>query len=198
MELSWEILVASEILSLVWLDAMFLAQRLDEGLPPRHSIVKGSDGQKFLHMQDWYTVKYGDIVAVPLIANAFLHLATNGEIGLWQWIGFTVLAIVLTTVGFLSCLSPDHKDDQGFRDGLITAQGALHMPYFGVGWSMGIISLLNFFFGKLPTGPVLWLGLFGGVFYLICLVAEFKSGNFDKLKKKEPASTCEALPKDGW
>ena len=197
MELSWQILTASEIVSLFWLAAMFLAQQLDEGLPPRHSIVKDSDGQKFLYMQDWYTVKYGDIVAVPLIVNAFLHLATNGEIGFWQWIGFTALAITLTTMGFLSCLDPDHRDDQGFRDGLITAQGALHMPYFGVGWSMGIFSLLNLLLGKL-TGPVMWLGIFGGVFYFICLVVEFKSGNFDSLKKKELTNALEALPKDGW
>jgi len=182
MDFSWIVLSIVVVANLVCFGAMFVAQQIDKSLPLRHSLIPGTK-QKFLYMQDWYTMAYGDIVAVPLIVNAFVHLAIAGYIGIVQWIMAIALAIVLTIVGIKSCLGPDHKPDQGFPvAGKISLQGAIHMPYFGIGWSMGVISLGHVFFGHV-TGPVLWLGIFGGVFYLICLVAEFKSGNFDPLKR---------------
>ena len=182
MDFSWKILVFVEVTNLFCIEAMFLAQQLDKSLPPRYSLIPGTK-QKFLYMQDWYTMKYGDVIAVPLIANVFVHLAVYGRINFVQWGIFVVLFLILTVTGISMCLTAEHKPDQGFPStGKVSIQGWLHMPYFGVGWSMGTISLINLPFGHV-TGPVLWLGVFGGVFYLACLFAEFKSGNFDPLKK---------------
>jgi len=183
MEFSWMILAVVFGGNLVYLGTMFAAQQLDKSLPPRHSLIPGTK-QKFLYMQDWYTMKYGDVVAVPLIANVFVHLVINGYVNVVQWGIFAILSLILAVTGISMCLTPEHKPDQGFPSaGKASIQGWLHMPYFGVGWSIGTISLINWPLGHIH-GPVLWLGLSGGAFYLVCLVAEFKSGNFDPLKKE--------------
>lgn len=186
MKFSWKILAIVEVVNLFCLATMFVAQQMDKTLPSRHSLIPGTK-QRFLYMQDWWTVAYGDTIAVPLVANVFVYLVINGHVNSVQWGIFAVLSLILTVIGINMCLTPEHKPDQGFPTaGRISLQGALHMPYFGIGWSMGIFSLLHTCFGHV-TGPVLWLGVFGGAFYLACLVAEFKSGNFDPLKP---------LPKD--
>ncbi|MEK7562379.1 MAG: hypothetical protein AAB509_01720 [Patescibacteria group bacterium] len=188
MDFSWTIFAFVLAGNFAWIGVMFLAQQLDKSLPPRHSVIKGSAGQKFLYMQDWYTMKYGDVIAVPLIANVYVHLvACDRILPLIEPIALALLALVMMVVGIESCLGENHKPDQGFPEiGKISLQGRIHMPYFGIGWSMGIFSLIHACFGHF-TGPVLWLGIFGGVFYLGCLVAEFKSGNFNPFKKENLA-----------
>ncbi len=186
-EWDWTVLSCVEVVSWFWLAAMFLAQQLDKTLPPRRSVICGSAGQPFLHMQDWYTMVLGDTIAVPFVASAFVHLAVNGEIGLVQWTGLSILAIVLTMVGLRSCVGENHKPDQGFPGpGKISVQGALHMPYFGLGWSMGLFAAGHLVYRACwayPLGWPLWAGLLAGIFYLCCMLAEIRSGNFDPLKK---------------
>jgi len=188
MEFSWTILAVVFVANLFWVGVMFAAQQLDKSLPPRHSLIPGTN-QKFLYMQDWYTMKYGDVVAVPLIVNAFVHLVALGYISGVQWAITFMLSLLLTIIGIKSCLGPGHKPDQGFPEaGKISLQGKLHMPYFGIGWSMGLVSFYHLVIGHV-SGPVLWLGLFGAVFYIAMLGMEFKSGNFDSLKKESLGTT---------
>ncbi len=182
MEFSWAIFGLVVLGNFAWVGVMFLAQELDKSLPPRRSLIPGTR-QPFLYMWDWYTILYGDTIAVPLIVNAYMHLVAYGHISAVQSTISALLAMILTVVGIVSCLGPNHKPDQGFPEvGRISAHGLIHMPYFGAGWSMGAVALCHWLFLGHLSGPVLWLGLFGGVLYLFLLAMEFKSGNFDPLK----------------
>ena len=175
-EFSWTILWCVIAGNTAYMAAMFVVQQLDESLPPRHSLIKGTN-RRFLHMQDWWTGWWGDWLAVPLIINAFVHVAINN-------MATNLLAVAMLGTalagGFLwMCLGENHEVDQGFPEpGKISVNGILHLPYFGLGWASGLICLWSIFMGEL-SGPVLWLGLVGGAFYLLCAIADLIAGHFD-------------------
>ena len=182
MEFSWMVLTGVIIANLAWIGVMFVAQQLDKSLPPHNSIIPGTN-QRFLHMQDFWTMTWGDIVGVALINTAFVHLAVNGCLGVWHWVAFGVLVVALMVQFARMCTSNNHKPDMGFPDiGKISCTGILHLPYFGVGVAAGAFCVWFIITGDL-RGPVLCVGLAGGIFYALCFVAEIKSGNFDPLKR---------------
>jgi predicted small integral membrane protein len=183
MEFSWTILVAVVLVNSLWMVAMFLAQELEPGMPPRRIIIPGTREQKFLYMQDFWTMTYGDFFGVALVNTAFVHLAVNGHLGAWHWVTFVVLVLVFM-VGFAKmCLGKNHKPDMGFPEiGKISWIGILHLPYFGSGVVAGAFCIWFIFSGAL-RGPVLYTSLLGAVMYAVFWVAEIKSGNFDPLKK---------------
>ena len=182
MEFSWLVIGVTVAANLACIALMYLSQVLDTSLSSRHSLIPGTR-QKFLYMQDFWTMTFGDMLGVSMIAIAFTHLAVNGYIDLWQWIAFVALSIVSAVIFAQMCLSKDHKPDMGFPDiGKISWLGILHLPYFGVGIAISIICIWNLVTGNL-RGPVMWIGLAGGMFYIACFIAEIKSGNFDPLKK---------------
>jgi predicted small integral membrane protein len=182
MEFSWTILACVFVANLFWIGVMFLAQQLDRSLPSRHSIIPGTN-QKFLHAQDFWTMTYGDLIAVPFINTAFVHLAFNQRVGIWHWLAFLAIAIIAPAIFVKMCLGKDHKPDQGFPDiGKISWHGILHLPYLGIGVASGMLCLWFIFTGDL-RGPVLYAGIGGGVFYICCFLGEIFSGNFDPLKK---------------
>jgi predicted small integral membrane protein len=182
MEISWQILVFVAIFNSAWIGLMFFAQQLDKSLPPRLSIIPGTN-QKFLYIQDFWTMTVGDFIGVALINTAFAHLAVNGCLGVWHWLIFSVLVAVLAIQFGRMCMSQDHKPDYGFPDiGNISSAGILHLPYFGNGVAAGAFCLWFIITGDL-RGPVMYIGLGGGALYALCIVAEIKSGNFDPLKR---------------
>lgn len=182
MDFSWTILAVAVLVNLAWISVMFVAQQADKSLPARNSIISGTN-QKFLHMQDFWTMTWGDLVGVALINTAFLHLAVNGFLGVWRWIAFAVLVIGFSVQFAKMCLSQGHKPDMGFPDiGKISLIGKIHLPYYATGMAAGAFCILAIFTGDL-RGPVLYVGLGGAAVYALCFVAEIKSGNFDPLKR---------------
>ncbi len=157
------------------------AQELNKSLPSRNSIIPGTN-QKFLYVQDFWTMTYGDFLGVPLVVNAFVHLAADDITNLWWTLGIGMLS----TMMFLKmCLGKNHKPDYGFPGiGKISFAGILHLPYFGFGIGASAMSAWNLIIGEL-RGPVMWVALAGGAVYVGCFVLEIRSGNFDPLKKKE-------------
>jgi len=180
-EFSWLIFVLVMVVNIVCIGVMLLAQAVDKSLSARHSVIKGTN-QKFLYIQDFYTMTYGDLVGVPLIVVAFVHLAVQDITYVW-W-GLPV--VVVSVPGFLKmCLGKDHKPDYGFPDiGKISFAGILHLFYFGAGIGASVMCVWGLIAGNL-TGAVLWVALGGGAFYVGCFIAEIKSGNFDPLKRVE-------------
>ncbi len=163
--------------------SILLAQDTDANLPVRHSLIPGTN-QKFLYIQDFWTMTWGDLYGVPLFVNAFVHLVKREIIYLW-W-AIPIGAVV--TLGFLvMCLGKNHKPDYGFpATGKISLAGKLHLFYFGMGWGAGLVALWSLFVtGDSPLDIIAWVGLAGAGFYLACFGAEFASGNFDQLKKLE-------------
>lgn len=182
MEFSWQILIAVFLVNLLWIGVMFAIQELDESLPLHYCFIPGTN-QRFLHMQDFHTMTWGDLIGIPLIANMFVHLAMNGFVGSGQWLAFFIIAIV-DAVGFRKmCLGKNHKPDMGFPEiGKVSWTGFAHLPYHGVCVAMTVLSVWHIALGNL-RGPVLYVGLAGGVLYLASFIADIRSGNFDPLKR---------------
>ena len=160
---------------------MLLAQTLDKSLPARNSVIPATS-QKFLYIQDFWTMTWGDAVGVPLIVNAFVHLAVKDITNVWWCLPVSLASALI----FLKmCLGKNHKPDYGFPDiGKISLAGILHLFYFGAGIGASVMCVWNLCTGEL-TGWVLCVALAGGVFYIACFFAEIRSGNFDPLKKVE-------------
>lgn len=154
---------------------ILLAQVLDKSLPPRHSLIPGTN-QKFLYIEDFWTMTYGDFLAIPCIVNAYAHLVAEDATNPW----WGVLIMGVGALAFLvMCLGKKHKPDYGFPDiGKISYAGVLHLFYFGAGVAASIISVWHIFTGDL-TGTPLWVGLCGGVIYMICFFRDIIDGNFN-------------------
>ena len=158
------------------------AQNASKSLPLRGSLIPGTC-QKFLHLQDFYTMVWGDLFGVPLIAAVFFRLVTTGQVTAWQWVAFWGLAIVSPAIFLKMCLAENHKPDWGFPEaGKISLGGILHLPYFGAGIAMAALCLWHLATGNL-YGTTLWVGLTGGGIYLSCFAADIISGNFDPIKR---------------
>ncbi|MSU54392.1 MAG: hypothetical protein EXS48_00940 [Candidatus Staskawiczbacteria bacterium] len=177
MEFSWPIFVMTWIVNAICMGAMCLAQQMDKSLPLRHSIIPGTN-QKFLYMRDWCAF-WSDFLAVPLIINAFVHLVIKDQKNLW-W-GLPIM--VISALVFLKmCLGENHKPDQGFPSaGVVGLNGWAHLPYFGFCIAAAAICIWNLITSDL-RGPVMWVGLIGGAFYIGCFIGDIKTGNFDSLK----------------
>lgn len=159
---------------------MYLAQIEDRNLPDQHSVIPGTE-QRFLYMEDFYTMTYGDIVGVFLIAVVFCHLIESHYITANQWIIFAVVAVVSAGCFLNMCMAINHKPDQGFPDiGQISRHGLVHLPYFGVAIAMSALSWSHFLLGNI-RGSLMWMGLFGGTEYLVCVAMDIAAGNFNLL-----------------
>jgi hypothetical protein len=144
-------------------------------IPKRLSLIPHTN-QKFLHNQDFWTMTLGDIVAVPLILNAFFHVAPES---LWSWWVVIPLGLALTAVFILAGLGKGHKPDASFPSiGRASVMGMVHAPYFGFGWAMALFCLWQICWGEL-RGPVMWIGLTGGALYIATIVLDWLWGNFE-------------------
>ncbi|MFZ2150028.1 MAG: hypothetical protein WAV15_02635 [Minisyncoccia bacterium] len=178
MKFFWEFFAVA--INLFYIGTMYISQRLDRNLPPRRSIITNTR-QKFLYMQDFYTLTYGDILGISSIAIGFAHLTVSGYVSAYQWIYSLVIGAVSTLLFAKICLRVKHKPDMGFPStGRISWIGAIHFIYFFAGVTTSTICAWNLITGKL-TGPLMWTVIAGGGFYIICCILDFMFGNFDSL-----------------
>lgn len=116
----------------------------------------------------------GRFFAIPLIANAFAHLAMSGFVWSWQWVIFAVIAVVDGLGFWKMCLGENHKPDQGYPEaGKISWHGLSHLPYHGVFVAMSIFVIWHIFVGNL-RGPVLYVALLGAMIYIVLFVADIR------------------------
>jgi len=176
-EFSWLIFASVMVANVACIGVMLLAQAVDRNLPSRNSFIPMTK-QRFLYIQDFWTMTWGDGIGVLLITNAFVHLAVKDITNLW----WSLPIVVVSGLGFLKmCLGNAHKPDYGFPDrDKVSFAGILHLFYFGVGIAASVMCVWNLITGDL-RGPVMWTALVGGVFYILCFIMEMKSGNFDQL-----------------
>ena len=125
MDFSWRILVWVTVCNLGYYILGYVAQVMDHKLPPRHSIIPGTD-QKFLYMQDLWRTGLADLIGVTLIYTAFFHLVWNGKLNVLHWSAFALLAIISSSIFLWICLGENHKPDVGFpTTGVISMNGLL-------------------------------------------------------------------------
>jgi len=186
----WVIVFAVFAVNILCMTAMLAAQQIDETLPPRHSLIPGTN-QKFLHIQDFWTMTWGDGACVPLIINGFVYLVMQDIANLW-W-GLPIM--VVSALAFLKmCLGKNHKPDYGFPSvGKISFAGVLHLFYFGAGVGAFVVCVWGVITGDL-TGVAFWVFVAGVVFYAGCFLVEIKSGNFDPLKRVEVLVSPHLMP----
>jgi len=186
MQIPWTMFVFVCVIVFVtntaWLAAMYVSQQLNKDLPPRRSTIPGTK-QPFLYMQDWPTMRYGDTTSVPCMTIIFVYLVMVGRISTWQWAVFAAI-VIAAGIGFLrSCLSKTHKPDWGFPEvGKISLGGWIHLPYFAIGWAIGIFTFGHVVCGHVPS-PIVWMWVFGALTYIMYLIREFTSGNFQQLRR---------------
>ncbi len=175
MELYWPVLVTVMVVNDLWVGTMILAQVFDKSLLPRHSLVPGT-GEKVLHIVDFQTMTWGDLFGVPLIVNAFVHLAMQDIANLW----WALPIIVVSGVAFAkACLGKYNTPNYGppnFKNW--SPSDMLHAVYFGTGIGATVVCLWNLFVtGDLPwTSPVTCVALIGAAFYGVCFAADKKAG----------------------
>lgn len=178
MSLSWYIFVPVFLGNGLILLAMYIAQQTDKSMPPRHSLINGSY-QRFLHIQDFYWL-WSDLVGVALIINAFVHLIINKGID-QLWLGVAI-GFAVTLFAHFSFLQENHKPDACYPDtGEVSLTGILHLPYFCVAIAAAVMCLWNLYTGDL-RGPVMWLALAGGAFYILFFIFDIRAGNFEPLR----------------
>ncbi len=184
MEFSWTIFVlVAVVANPVCMMIMYLGQQMDRSLPPRRSLIPGTH-QAFIYMEDFHTMLWGDVIAVPLIITGFIHVAVQG-LPLAEWLILFGIAIVDALGFLLICLGPNHKPDQGFpQAGKVSWNGLLHLPYHGFGVAMSILAIWHACWGEL-NGVPLHVALVGGAIYIISFIADIRAGNFDPLKRIE-------------
>jgi len=184
LEFSWPIFVTVMVANTLAMGAIYVVAQLDKSLPPWNSKIPGTE-QKFLAPWGFWTMTYGDLLAIPLVFNAFSHLVVADITNLWlgliigdiSGIGFTVM-----------CLGKRHKPDYGFpQAGKVSVAGLMHSVYFGAGFGAVAVCLWHLFVtGNLPwLSVVTWVALVAIPLYVPCVVLDFTSGNFDPLEQEE-------------
>lgn len=180
MEVLLVTLVIVAVLNWIYIQGMLMLQSFDAEarlLPPRHSIIEGTN-QRFLYIQDFWTMTWGDIGAVPFIWTAFMHLALQNKL---NWVAMGIIGTIAIWLFRSICFRPEHKPDYGFpAPKLVSTAGFFHVLYMGAGVGAGITCLINLCMGKL-TGLAMWVGIAGGVLYGITFLLDVVSGNLDSL-----------------
>lgn len=160
-------------------------------IPARGSTIPGTR-QKFLWIQDWSTMTWGDLVglAPALCVGLFLGGAYLPSLPNWQWV-----VVATTLVGVITgwefhrmCLRPNHKPDYGFpRPGEASSMGVAHSVFFGL--SAGIILVTIYTFWQYPEKMddlvpawLLWGMFLGGLAVLgAATIVDLVKGRFAPL-----------------
>lgn len=188
MKLQFPILAGVILFNLAFVANMWVAQHLGirAGKIPIQKIIPGTN-QRFLYMMDWW-VAIGDIFFVPFILNAFVHLALGGSLGLWSRVAWTIIFVGAIVVFLIKCLGPNHRCCSGFpHAGKISWHGIFHLPYLGIAYASGFVSVWHLFLGSFKgdtwgLSPVAWLGISAAVLYFACAYLDIRAGKFDPLK----------------
>ncbi len=186
--------------------AVFVMWQLQEWLkrtrriPSRHSLILGTSGQKFLHMEDFWTMGWGDLYGLPFVFAGFIWLVVNDKIGLPPFMVSVVVATIATCLFYFSCTGTHHKPDWGYPEaGKVSWGGIAHSVYFWLNLKAAIVVFWSTLNMQL-NGPPLWLAWLGGLFYIGTFVADIKAGNFAKRRfvkerNESNASLGELAPK---
>jgi|GEM_PF-940942 len=184
--MDWKIFLFSLGVNTIMCLLQFFIQEVEKGdgkLPRRHSIIPGTD-QKFLYWQDFYTQTYGDLIGLMLVLNGFLHIFNrlrNAEIFI-----FAVIGLIAMIAFFAPRLSKNHKPSWGEpRAGQISFGGFVHSFYSSLLSAMSCLCLWSIITGRM-AGVLLWLTLVGGIIWVVALIMDTISGNFDPLKITHP------------
>ncbi len=184
MELSIPAFIIGLVLNTAWCMAMYIIQQREirAGIIQKHGTKVPGTNQRFLHWQDFYCQRFGNTIGLTILSIGFCHLVFYGFITSNQWI-ILVTIIAIDAIEFtIMCLGSKHKPDSGYpKIGQVSWCGLTHSIYHGMNMAMAILCVWHLIAGNL-LGPVMWLTLVGGIFYLLCNAADIKSGHFDQIK----------------
>ena len=158
-------------------------EEIRAGMIQRHGTKVAGTNQQFLHWQDFYCQRYGNTIGLTILSVGFCHLVLYGFVSPVQWAVFIGIAAI-DAIGFtLMCLGKNHKPDWGFPEiGQASWSGLFHSIYHGFSIAMAALCLWHWLITGNFHGPVLWLTLAGGIFYLITDLADIKAGHFNPIK----------------
>ena len=152
-------------------------------IEPRHSIILGSDNQKILYWEDFYTQTYGDFLGLVWVMNCFFHLWVAGQLRLVDFFIFLIFGISIMYAFILNKINAKSRPDWGKTlNGKLTIGAISHFPYFALLSGMSAVCIFNILLGKV-TKLLLILTLLGAIIYGVTVLLDIISGNFTPLKK---------------
>lgn len=171
-------------------------------LPPRGSTIPGT-AQRFLHMQDYHTKTWGDLVGLSMVWSASLASISGGWSASHALTGSIIImlgAFIGLTAGTLfhqMCLKPDHKPDYGFpQAGKSSAAGLTHSVFFGFSFWIGSTGLLFFIvfwqeIGRDYSAPLLaWIDAVGLAIWLVAGLIDLRTKKFEPIKLLPGLEKC--------
>jgi hypothetical protein len=186
--MNWTVfLIALIINSLLCLTQYLLEQRdrIKGVIESRHSIIPGSDNQKILYWEDFYTQLYGDFLGLVWLMNCFFHLWVAEQLGLVDILILLIFGISSVGVFIINKINPKSRPDWGKTlNGKLTIGAISHFPYFALLSGMSAVCIFNILLGKV-TGLLLILTLIGAIIYGVTVLLDITSGNFAPLKNTE-------------
>lgn len=165
-------------------------------IPPRGSRIKGSL-QKFLHVQDFATMTWGDLIGLSLVwATSMMMVFVQANWSRPSAFWITVIGVVVALVagfGFHTmCLGPNHKPDYGFPSaGVASPAGKAHSVFFGLSFGVGVMGLLFFIIQYDRTSfmiktPLLWVWGLGLAVWCAAGLRDIMTGRFAPFQEHGP------------
>ena len=156
-------------------------------IPERGSTIPGTR-QKYLHLQDFASMTYGDLIGLALIQMAFVPHWGEGfqittERGYSPWGVFILVSAIGCTACAAEYLRRRHKPDWGNRrPEVISIGGALHCLYFGINFAIGVVfAPLCLIVTEADAG---WWIVYaaGALTWLTTMAVDAKRGHFKRIK----------------
>lgn len=171
-------------------------------IPPRWSTIIGT-AQRFLYMQDFHTMTWGDLVGLSMVWSASLTGASSGWSNSRALTGAMVI-LLGATIGLMAgmlfhqmCLRPDHKPDYGFPSpGKSSTAGLVHSVFFGLSFWVGTTGLLFFimFWKEIQlhynATLLAWVYAVGFIIWLAAGLADLRAKKFEPLRLLPNHDTC--------
>jgi hypothetical protein len=165
-----------------------MAESMRQRIEQRHTRIPGTEYQTFLYLEDFHTLTWGSFLGVPLILNAFVYLAINGQITFNWWIVFALLVVADLYSVHEMCTAKNRRPGwRRAKTGKISFGGLLYMPYRAICLSASMFLMIYALFAEYWQGPAFKLAAVGAVIFLCSVVVDVVAGNFDPLQTEEEA-----------
>ena len=149
--------------------------------PRNHSL-------RFLYLQDFYTTLWGDYVGISAMDFGVTWLIQEQVPSIFVLLGSPLIALGVTIWSHLSWMGPTHIPDAGYpAPGKVSLMGRVHLYYYFVQFTIALIGI--WMVGTIAVGSRQWsiaaaIGLTGGLFYVLMLLLDIKTGRFASLPQK--------------
>ena len=150
-------------------------------LPKRKAFGRFGLSEDFLHIQDYYTTFWGDLIGLTLISAAFAMMLVDLT---WQ-LGFLVTAgvVALLSTFFFHKINAHRRHRPNFAcptHNVLSLSGKLHLIYFLMQAFVIPYAVLAVAFGTATKLATLTF-LAGALFYFVTFLVDVMTGRFKRL-----------------